>query len=80
MDSFENQIITAIKKIRNSNDNEMLKRFLKPSQKDLLQTKTWWRAANATRHAVKFQADKYTIPKFGIIVFSPEWHKWHNYN
>ena len=38
--SFENQIITAIKKIRNSNDNEILKRFLKPSQKNLLQTKT----------------------------------------
>ena len=33
MDSFDNQIITAIKKIRKSNDEEMLKGFLKPSQR-----------------------------------------------
>ena len=79
MDSFENQIINAVKKIRNSNYSEMLKRFLKPLQKNLLQTNSWWRAANATQDAATFQAEKYTIPKFGMTVFSPEWHSWSNY-
>ena len=40
MDNFEYQTITAIKKIRNSNDDDMLKTVLKPSQKNLLQTNT----------------------------------------
>ena len=79
MDSFDNQIITAIEKIWKTNDEEMLKGFLKPSQKNLIQTDTSWRAANAALDAAKLQAGKYIIPKFGIILHGSEWDRWCNY-
>ena len=78
MDNFEYQTITAIKKIRNSNDDDMLKTVLKPSQKNLLQTNTWWRAANATRDAVKFQAEN--TPYWGLeSKYLVQSDRWRNY-
>ena len=66
MDSFENQIITAIKKIRSGNRRADAETIFKAVTKEYTSNRTL--VANATRDAVKFQAEKYTISRFGFLI------------
>ena len=69
MDSFENQIITAIKKIRNWNKGPDAEKFFIIITKEYTSNLT---LDNTTSDAVKFQAEKYTISRSGFIIYSLE--------